>query len=157
MALLPVEEALRRLLNGAAPLPAESAALHDAFGRVLAEAVTARRTQPPFDASAMDGYAVRAVDVATVPVRLSVVGEAPAGRAFAGTVAAGQAVRVFTGAPLPAGADTIVIQENVRRLDGATIEVLEPAGERRNIRGGGLDFRTGDALLGKGRLLDPAA
>ncbi|MBN9245441.1 MAG: molybdopterin molybdotransferase MoeA [Mesorhizobium sp.] len=157
MALLPVEEALRRLLNGAAPLPAESAALHDAFGRVLAEAVTARRTQPPFDASAMDGYAVRAVDVATVPVRLSVVGEAPAGRAFAGTVAAGQAVRVFTGAPLPAGADTIVIQENVRRLDGATIEVLEPAGESRNIRRAGLDFRTGDALLEKGRLLDPAA
>ena len=157
MKLVPVEEALRRLLEDALPLPAESVALHDACGRVLAEPVTALRTQPPFDASAMDGYAVRAADVAGIPARLTVTGSAPAGRAFAGTVAQGQAVRVFTGAPMPAGADTIVIQENVRDNGDGTVEVLEATGAGRHIRHAGLDFHEGDLLLEKGRLLDPAA
>jgi molybdopterin molybdotransferase len=157
MALLPVEEALRRLLDGVEPLPAEMVALHDAYDRVLAEPVMARRTQPPFDASAMDGYAVRAGDVADVPIRLKVIGSAPAGRSFEGTVGAGEAVRVFTGAPLPTGADTIVIQENVQDLGGGVIEVLEVTAANRHIRRAGLDFREGDALLDKGRLLDPAA
>ena len=157
MALLPVEEALRRLLDGVEPLPAEMVALHDAYDRVLAEPVMARRTQPPFDASAMDGYAVRAGDVADVPIRLKVIGSAPAGRSFEGTVGAGEAVRVFTGAPLPTGADTIVIQENVQDLGGDVIEVLEVTAANRHIRRAGLDFREGDALLDKGRLLDPAA
>lgn len=157
MALLPVAEALARLLDGVEPLPAESVALHEAYGRVLAEPVVALRTQPPFDASAMDGYAARAADVANVPVRLTVIGAAPAGRGFAGTVEKGQTVRVFTGAPLPAGADTIVIQENVRDIGDGTIEVLEPTAVERNIRRAGLDFREGDRLLEKGRLLDPAA
>jgi len=157
MALVPVTDALHRLLDDVEPLPAESVSLHEAYGRVLAEPVVALRTQPPFDACAMDGYAVRAADVAEVPVRLSVIGEAPAGRAFAGTVLSGQAVRVFTGAPLPAGADAIVIQEDVRNPGDGTIDVLESTKAERNIRRAGLDFREGDRLLEKGRLLDPAA
>src|SRR5690606_12473080 len=103
-ALVPVAEALARLLDDAAPLAAETVPLHDAYDRILAESLAALRTQPPFDASAMDGYAVRACDVAAIPVSLTVIGTAPAGRGFAGTIRPGEAVRVFTGAPLPAGA-----------------------------------------------------
>ncbi|TIM18647.1 MAG: molybdopterin molybdotransferase MoeA, partial [Mesorhizobium sp.] len=131
--------------------------LFEAVDRVLAEPVVALRTQPPFNASAMDGYAARAADVTSVPSRLSVIGMAPAGRGFDGTVGQTQAVRIFTGAPLPEGADTIVIQENVRDLGGGEIEVTEPTAQWRNIRRIGLDFSTGDMLLEKGRLLDPAA
>ncbi|MER9680903.1 molybdopterin molybdotransferase MoeA [Mesorhizobium sp. M0184] len=157
MALVPVAEALERLLDGAAALPGERVALLDAADRVLAEPVVALRTQPPFNASAMDGYAVRAADIASVPAKLSVVGMAPAGRGFAGTVQQRQAVRIFTGAPLPEGADTIVIQENVRDLGGGSVEVTEPTVQGRNIRRLGLDFAKSDVLLPKGRLLDPAA
>ncbi|MER9977541.1 gephyrin-like molybdotransferase Glp [Mesorhizobium sp. M0085] len=157
MVLVPVAEALERLLDGAAALPGERVALLDAADRVLAEPVVALRTQPPFNASAMDGYAVRAADIASVPARLSVVGMAPAGRGFAGTVQQRQAVRIFTGAPLPEGADTIVIQENVRDLGGGRVEVTERTVQGRNIRRLGLDFAKGDVLLPKGRLLDPAA
>lgn len=157
MALVPVAEALERLLDGATVLPGESVALMDAADRVLAEPVVALRTQPPFNASAMDGYAARAADVASIPARLSVIGMAPAGRGFEGTVGPAQAVRIFTGAPLPSGADTIVIQENARDLGGGDIEVIEPTVKGRNIRRLGLDFSKGDVLLEKGRLLDPAA
>ena len=101
MALVPVAEALERLLEGAAPLASESVPLFEAMDRVLAEPVVALRTQPPFNASAMDGYACRAADVAWVPSRLSVIGMAPAGRGFGGAVGRSQAVRIFTGAPLP--------------------------------------------------------
>ncbi|MER9743700.1 MULTISPECIES: gephyrin-like molybdotransferase Glp [unclassified Mesorhizobium] len=157
MALVPVAEALQRLLDGAVALPGESVALADAAGRVMAEPVVALRTQPPFNASAMDGYAARAQDVASAPARLSVIGMAPAGRGFNGTVGKAEAVRIFTGAPLPEGADTIVIQENVRDLGGSRIEVTEPTAKNRNIRRLGLDFAQGDVLLEKGRVLDPAA
>ncbi|TPN88113.1 molybdopterin molybdotransferase MoeA [Mesorhizobium sp. CU2] len=157
MPLVPVAEALERLLDGATPLPGESVALADAAGRVLAEPVVALRTQPPFNASAMDGYAARSADVASVPARLAVVGMAPAGRGFTGVVGKGEAVRIFTGAPLPEGADTIVIQENVRDLGNGEIEVTEPTTAARNVRRRGLDFAEGDILLDKGRVLDPAA
>ncbi|MDX8511507.1 molybdopterin molybdotransferase MoeA [Mesorhizobium captivum] len=157
MALVPVAEALERLLDGATALPGESVPLADAADRVLTEPVVALRTQPPFNASAMDGYAARFADVGSVPARLSVIGMAPAGRGFAGTVGEGEAVRIFTGAPVPEGADTIVIQENVRDLGGGQIEVTEPTSAGRNIRRAGLDFLHGDVLLEKGRLLDPAA
>ncbi|TIP04266.1 MAG: molybdopterin molybdotransferase MoeA [Mesorhizobium sp.] len=157
MALVPVAEALARLLDGATPLPGESISLAEAAGRVLAEPVVALRTQPPFNASAMDGYAARSADVASAPAQLEVIGMAPAGRGFSGTVGEGQAVRIFTGAPLPEGADTIVIQENVRDLGGGKIEVTEPTAEARNVRRRGLDFGEGDVLLEKGRLLDAAA
>ncbi|MEW6631967.1 MAG: gephyrin-like molybdotransferase Glp [Pseudomonadota bacterium] len=157
MALVPVAEALLRLLDGATALPGESVALADAAGRVLAGPLVALRTQPPFNASAMDGYAARSADMASLPARLSVIGMAPAGRGFAGIVGKGEAVRIFTGAPVPEGADTIVIQENVRDLGGAGIEVTEPTAAGRNIRRAGLDFERGDVVLEKGRLLDPAA
>ncbi|MDX8529687.1 molybdopterin molybdotransferase MoeA [Mesorhizobium sp. VK25A] len=157
MALVPVAEALERLLDGAAPLPSESIPLAEAAGRVLAEPVVALRTQPPFNASAMDGYATRSSDVASAPAELQVIGMAPAGRGFSGTVGEGQAVRIFTGAPLPEGADTIVIQENVRDLGNGRIEVTEPTAEARNVRRRGLDFVQGDVLLEKGRVLDAAA
>jgi molybdopterin molybdotransferase len=155
--LLPVDEALKRLLAGAKPVGAETVPLADAAGRVLAEPVKALRTQPPFPASAMDGYAVRAADVAEVPARLTVTGIAAAGKLFPGTVGSGEAVRIFTGAPVPEGADTIAIQENVRRLEGDAIEVFETVAANRHIRSLGLDFAEGQPLLEKGRVLDAAA
>ncbi|RUM99373.1 molybdopterin molybdenumtransferase MoeA [Pseudaminobacter arsenicus] len=157
MALLAVNEALERLLDGAEPSESETVAIAEAAGRVLAEPLTARRTQPPFDASAMDGYAVRAQDVARLPVTLRVIGIAPAGKRFAGVVGPGEAVRIFTGAPVPEGADTVVIQEDTRKLDENTVEIVEAPAKGRHIRRRGLDFREGDALLDKGRLLDAAA
>lgn len=157
MPLVPVAEALERLLDGAATLPGENVLLADAAGRVLAEPLFALRTQPPFNASAMDGYATRSTDVALAPARLSVIGIAPAGRGFTGLIGKGEAVRIFTGAPLPEGADTIVIQENVRDLGDGQIEVTEPTAGGRNVRRRGLDFGEGDVLLEKGRVLDPAA
>src|SRR6201985_2150516 len=113
--MISVEEALARLLAPLTALPAEQVSVADAVGRVLAEDVAARRTQPPFAVSAMDGYAVRAADVAQVPAKLRIVAESPAGAGYGGTVGAGEAARIFTGAPLPAGADAIVIQEDTER------------------------------------------
>ena len=152
MALLSVAEALARVLDGAAPLPAESVPLNEAEGRVLAEDLSARRTQPPDDVSAMDGYAVRAADVATAPARLKLAGEVAAGRPFAGTIGAGQAARIFTGGVLPKGSDTVVIQENTAR-EGDTVVVNAAAPRAKNVRAAGLDFREGAVLLRKGRRL----
>jgi molybdopterin molybdotransferase len=150
--VISVEEARRRLLAPLKPLGAEQVALSEAVGRVLAEDVAARRTQPPFAVSAMDGYAVRSADVADVPVRLKVVGAVPAGQAFAGTLGRGEAVRIFTGAPLPAGADAIVIQEDTQReSDLVTVREAAPAGHY--VRPAGLDFREGDVGLRAGRRL----
>ncbi len=157
MALLPVSEALERLLASARPGAAESVPLSEAAGRVLAEPVNALRTQPPFAASAMDGYAVLAADVAHVPARLNVIGQAPAGKRFAGSVGPKQAVRIFTGAPVPSGADTILIQENARVSGNGIIEAIETVAVGRHIRTMGLDFKEGDTLLEKGRVLDAAA
>ena len=157
MALLPVAEALERMLVDVRDCGIETVPLAEAAGRVLAEPLVALRTQPPFPASAMDGYAVRASDVETTPARLSMKGAAAAGRQFGGSVATGEAVRIFTGAPVPEGADTIAIQENVRVIDETTIEVLESVAAHRHIRARGLDFSEGDRLLQRGRTLDPAA
>ncbi len=157
MALLPVDEALARILSGAGPLSAETVPIAAAGGRVLAEPVLARRNQPPFDMSAMDGYALRAADGAEVGARLHVIGEAAAGHAFSGAVGPGQAVRIFTGAPLPDGADTILIQEDARVIEGGSIEVGEAVRPGRHIRRKGLDFESGSTVLETGRLLDPAA
>lgn len=157
MALLPVDEALKRVLDGVHPLSSEQVPLAEAGGRVLARRLTARRTQPPFDASAMDGYAIRASDVKSPPATLTVIGEAAAGKRFAGTINPGQAVRIFTGAPVPDGADTILIQENALRVDDRRIEARESVARGRHIRQAGLDFREGDPVLENGRMLDPAA
>ena len=150
--LMPVDEALARMLDGAEPLPVEFVAVAASHNRVLAGDLVALRTQPPAAMSSMDGYAVRAADIASAPVRLRVIGEVAAGRVFAGTVDQGQAARVFTGGLMPAGADTIVIQENTRREgDNVIIEQEERPG--RHIRPGGLDFTEGDRRLARGRLL----
>ena len=111
--MLSVEEAHARIVAAFAPVAPETVNVADALGRVLAEDVVARVSQPPAAVSAMDGYAVRASDVASVPVTLTLIGAAPAGGAYDGTVQAGQCVRIFTGGPLPQGADAIVIQEDV--------------------------------------------
>ena len=140
--MISVEEALMRLLEPLKPLAAEQVALADAFGRVLAEPVIARRTQPPSALSAMDGYAVRATDVACVPTRLRVVGAVPAGKSYDRPLNPGEAVRIFTGAPLPEGADAIVIQEDADR-DGDIVIVREGAPSGRYVRPAGLDFVAG--------------
>jgi molybdopterin molybdotransferase len=155
--LLPVEEALERLLAGAAPLEKEGVPIGEAGGRVLAEPLVALRTQPPFNASAMDGYAVRAEDVAALPARLSVIGAAPAGKRYEGTVGKGQAVRIFTGAPVPDGADAVLLQEDARVVGDGTIEALESVQQGRHIRRAGLDFSQEEPVLAAGRVLDPAA
>lgn len=155
--LLPVDEALARLLEGARPNGNETVPLAEAAGRVLASSVKALRTQPPFRSAAMDGYAARADDLATIPVTLAIKGVAAAGRQFSGTVGKGEAVRILTGAPVPDGADAIVIQENARKLGSDRIEVLEAVAAGRHIRAFGLDFMEGETLLDAGRVLDPAA
>ena len=150
--LLPVAEALARVTAAFEPLPAEQVSIADALGRVLAEDVIARLTQPSAAVSAMDGYAVRAADVADPPVTLEVIGAAPAGGAHDSPVGHGQAVRIFTGGPVPAGADAIVIQEDTDAGDGqVTVKVAVPEGHY--IRPAGLDFHAGDVGLPAGRRL----
>jgi len=157
MALTPVADALAGILAGASPIrERETVPLDRAEGRTLAADVAALRTQPPFPASAMDGFAVRAADVATVPARLALIGTSAAGHAFTGTVGPGQCVRIFTGAPVPAGADAILIQENAR-AEGNMVEALSPVTAGRFVRQAGLDFREGEVLLRAGRRLGPSA
>jgi molybdopterin molybdotransferase len=150
--VISVEEALSRLLAPLEKLPLEQISIADAIGRVLAEDLAARRTQPPFAVSAMDGYAVRAEDLAAIPVELRIVAEVPAGAGFGGHVGPGEAARIFTGAPMPAGTDTIVIQEDTER-EGDRVRVLAGAARGRYVRREGLDFGEGDVLLQAGRRL----
>src|SRR5438067_11572242 len=124
--MISVEEARARLLAPLEPLPPEQISLADSVGRVLAEDLAARRTQPPFAVSAMDGYAVRAEDVAKVPATLKIIAEIPAGAGFGGRLGPGEAARIFTGAPLPEGADAIVIQEDTEPA-GDTVQVKDGA------------------------------
>jgi molybdopterin molybdotransferase len=152
VALISVTEALDHVLAHAAPLPPEQVALDDALGRVLAGELKALRTQPPADVSAMDGYAARASDVANTPTQLRVIGEVAAGRPFAAAVGAGEAARIFTGGVMPAGADTIVVQEITQRA-GDAVTVLKPVNKGRHIRRQGLDFRRGDTLFAAGHRL----
>ncbi|MCG8503140.1 MAG: molybdopterin molybdotransferase MoeA [Sphingomonadales bacterium] len=150
--LMPVDEALSRIIDALEPVSREQVSLTEARGRVLAADVVARRTQPPFDASAMDGYAVRAADVTEAPVTLEVVGSAPAGGAYDGIVGPGEAVRIFTGGPVPAGADSIVLQEDAFAGEGV-VTLHEAAEAARHIRKAGLDFRDGDTVLAAGTRL----
>lgn len=150
--MISVEDARRRIIAATEPLPAERVMLSDAFGRVLAEDVVSRRTQPPHDVSAMDGYAVRAADVAEVPCMLRIVGRVQAGGLPDRPVGPGEAVRLFTGAPLPPGADAVVIQEDAD-ADGADLRVRESVTAGRHVRKAGLDFREGDLGLSAGRVL----
>lgn len=157
MALLSVDEALERLLDGTVALPAEDVPLAEAAGRILAKDIVALRTQPPFPASAMDGYAVRAEDIATLPTTLRVTGESIAGKRFDGSLSAGEAVRIFTGAPVPPGADTVLLQEDTKVIGEGIVEPTESTARGRHIRCAGLDFEQGEMLLPAGRRLDAAA
>ena len=151
--LLPVAEAQKRIIDAMPILPIEQISVADGFGRTLAEPIVSRRDQPPTDVSAMDGYAVRAEDVATIPVELEIVGYAPAGHSFRGKIGPHEAVRIFTGAPIPAGANTIVLQENTEKF-GERVRVTSgdaPLGKF--VRSAGLDFSQGDPLLPAGRTL----
>ena len=151
---LSVDEALALLLADAKPLGTERVSITAAHGRVLAEPLSARLTQPPFDASAMDGYAIRTADAATMPARLKLIGESAAGHPFAGRIGAGEAVRIFTGAPVPEGADGVVIQEDTAR-DGETVVIQGDKVDFGNIRPRGGDFSAGIKLLDVGRRLGP--
>jgi molybdopterin molybdotransferase len=153
--MITVEEALARVLASAeAPLEEEKVALESAYGRVLARDLDSLRTQPPFSNSAMDGYALRAADTASAPATLTVIGESAAGRAFQGAVGPGEAVRIFTGAPMPDGADAIVIQEDVRR-EGERIRLSAAVLAGDNLRSAGMDFHAAEALIAAGRRLTP--
>jgi molybdopterin molybdotransferase len=153
--MISVAEALARVLASApAPVGSERIAIEAAIGRTLAEDIHALRTQPPFANSAMDGYALRAADTAPAPARLRVIGESAAGRAFAGRVEAQQAVRIFTGAPMPDGADAVLIQENATR-EGEFVIAQTQENPHRNVRDAGIDFAEGELLLPAGRRLSP--
>ncbi len=152
--LLPVAEAQARLLALAAPLPIEPVPLIEAAGRHAAAAVIAGRSQPAVDLSAMDGYALRFADR---PGPWTVVGESAAGRGLDRPLGAGEAARIFTGAPLPTGADTVLLQEEAAR-DGDRLALAGagPAGAGEHVRSAGSDFREGAPLIEPGQRLNPA-
>ncbi|MFL4470912.1 gephyrin-like molybdotransferase Glp [Tateyamaria armeniaca] len=148
--MITVAQALDHLFALADLLPVETVPLRAASGRVLAAPVTARRTQPPFAASSMDGYALKSVE-ADLHAQFKVVGESAAGHRWDGTLRAGQAVRIFTGAPIPEGADKVVIQEDVTRT-GDMISITDDPGPKDNIRPAGVDFSEGTQLDAPRRL-----
>lgn len=149
--MITVEVARSRVLAGLTVTAPEMVPLPQALGRVLAEDVPARLAHPPVDVSAMDGYAVRAADL---PATLTVTGESAAGRPFPGVVGPGQAVRIFTGAPLPAGADGVVMQEDTSR-DGDAVAIPVPLQPGKHVRTAGLDFTIGQVLLTAGTAIGP--
>ena len=152
MAPLSVADALARVLEDVHPLAPVDVPLSEACGRVLATDLAAKRTQPPAAVSAMDGYAVRAGDLAAIPARLKVIGEVPAGKPFQHSVATGEAVRIFTGGVLPQGADTVVIQEHTGR-EGDIVVINRTGVPGKNIRPQGLDFKEGEVLFRRGHRL----
>jgi molybdopterin molybdotransferase len=154
-ALLSVEEALSRILAAATPLGEEKVPLAECLGRTLAADLAAARTQPPVDVSAMDGYAVRSADLAEPGQRVRLVGESSAGQPYSQPLHPGEAVRIFTGAAVPTGADTILIQE-LADVEAALLGARETPRARRHIRSAGLDFRAGDVLLKTGQRLGAA-
>ena len=148
--MISVEEALGRIFDLVGPVGTETVPLAEAAGRLLAKTVSATRDQPPFPASAMDGYALRGVE-ADPEAQFKVIGEAKAGGRFMGKVGAGQAVRIFTGAPVPEGADRVIIQEDVD-LRGSLITLHRDLSPGANIRPAGNDFRVGDTVTAPRRL-----
>lgn len=156
MPLLSVDDALKIILADAIPSSSERLPLQSAGGRILSEPVSAKLLQPPFDGSAMDGYAIMAPKNAAYPVTFEIIGESVAGSRFEGGLTEGQAVRIFTGAPMPDGADTVVIQEYTDRSENSLI-VREGIEKGRHIRKAGLDFAPGDIVLDVGKELDGPA
>lgn len=150
---LTVEDARARMLEGAERLGVETVGLADSLDRVLSQNIVAARPQPPFDASAMDGWAIRRADYAPGKA-FAVAGESAAGKAYPRPVQADQAVRIFTGAPIPAGADMVVIQEEAAR-DGDLVRFEAGEAPKSNARAAGGDFQAGDVLLAPGVVVDP--
>lgn len=150
--MIPLEEALEHVRENLSTVPAEQVPLTEGLGRVLAANAVSQLTYPPADISAMDGYAVRAADTDGAPVILTQVGFSQAGSGFAGTVGRDETVRIFTGAPLPDGADAIVIQENATG-DGDRITIEKPVATGTFVRPEGMDFVAGEPVLTAGTLL----
>ena len=153
---LPAPEAQERILHDLVPLPEAWTPLEEALGFALTSDVIARRTQPPWDNSAMDGYAVRSADVAGTPVTLPVVAVVHAGDQPTRPVGPREAVRIMTGAPIPPGADAVVMQERTRALPGpglGQVEIQATAAPRQNVRDAGEDARAGQLLLAAGTVL----
>ena len=142
--MISVAEALDSVLNLVRPVGCESVPLAEAAGRILAEHVVAERDQPPFNASSMDGYALRSEDLETRD-QFEIIGESPAGRSFEGEVASGQTVRIFTGGRMPKGSDRVIIQEDVHR-EGQRIRIKSECSQDAHVRHAGGDFRRGDRL-----------
>ena len=156
--MIPVERALEIVLANAPTLPTEEIPLEAALGRVLAEDPRADVDMPPFDRSAMDGYALHAADVTSTPVALDVAGLIRAGQVHDRPLARGQAIQVMTGAPVPAGADAVQQVEKTRPLDGGRrVEILEPVEAGANVARQGTEGRVGDQVLSRGEVVDPAA
>ncbi|MGB6089881.1 MAG: molybdopterin molybdotransferase MoeA, partial [Candidatus Binataceae bacterium] len=157
--MISCDDALRIVLEAVAPLGVERVPLLDALDRVLAEEIRSSRDIPGFDNSAMDGYAVRAADIATAseahPVRLSVVETVPAGRMPEHQVGPGECARTMTGAPIASGADAIVQVERTRG-DGSIVEILAPAEAAAFVRPRGEDLRAGESVMSPGKMLSPA-
>ena len=151
--LIAVDEALQRILGSLKPMGAEPVTFEDAFGRTLAEEIIAERATPPADTSAMDGYAVRFDDLSSLPFKLKILGEAPAGSPYPGVITPSTCVRIFTGGLVPSGADTVIIQENTER-DDDTVTILKRPDRGANIRRAGMDFNAGDTLFSPGNPLN---
>lgn len=152
--LLSVEQALQRIVANADPIPArETLPLTDCLNRFLAEDVIATRSQPPFRASAMDGYALRSGDISKLPQDLKLVGTSAAGQHFSGKLNQGEAIRIFTGAPVPEEADAVVMQEDTQASD-STVTILQFSPGKRHIREAGVDFTSGQVLLRAGQKLE---
>jgi len=158
--MIPVRDALELILKEIRPLRAEKVDIGSTLGRVLAEDVLAFRPNPPWDNSAMDGYALRAVDALLAsketPVRLKVIYDLPAGKVSRKRVGKGEAVRIMTGAPVPQGADAVVMVENTEAGPDSTVFIRSRVREGDNIRRSGEDFQKGDTVLKKGSVIRPA-
>jgi len=151
--MLSVDDALKSVLSGVKKLNYEEISIAQAANRIIAKDLTSRLTQPPTDVSAMDGYAVRIEDLKIIPATLNQIGESAAGRSFKGKIQSGQTARIFTGAPIPDGADTVVIQENTEKLDNKII-VKQHTSSGNYIRKAGQDFKIGQTLIKAGTRLN---
>src|ERR1041385_7100971 len=155
--MISVSEAIQIVRQQTHALPVEQVPLQQALGRVLAQDVVADSDLPPFDRSQMDGYAVRADDVKTPPVRLRIVGESAAGRGWHNQLEEGQAVRIMTGAPVPAGADSVQQVELTHELkDGTVVELLETVETGKSIVPRGSEIKTGEVVLSAGLRINAA-
>jgi len=150
--MIPVAQALDHVITAMTVVNGEDVPLSDCLGRVLAVDAASRLSHPPVAVSSMDGYAVRSGDVAEVPATLTLIGESQAGGGYDGSVGPGQAVRIFTGAPVPGGSDVVIMQENTESSEGV-IRVFEGAPAGNFIRPAGMDFTAGDVLMETGTLL----